>query len=163
MRIIIQKIGQNVVTHILLGCLAGIYLTNQAQVLMGYLMEGRNPPFALAVTLIILHFDFAAFLAAVALGWIAGKRMWWAAAAVGGLLFLYHGYWTNYYLQGEWQWWYAVRVLLILPFVMAGVWLGHWLTMHYSRIEKILYVAGYAVLLITSGLYALHLLTFPMG
>ena len=83
----------------LLGFLGGVYFTNQAQVLLAAAMEGRAPPFPVAISLIILHFDLAALLAAIALAWIVVGKPWWVAILVGILLLAYHGYWTHHHLD----------------------------------------------------------------
>lgn len=140
----------------LLGFLGGVYFTNQVQVFFAVIMEGRAPALPLALGLIILHFDLAALLATLALAWITVDRPWWVATLVGLLLLIYHGYWTHYHLEGNWRWWYLLRVLLLPAFVLAGMWLGR-LCNRGAVSKKVLMLVGYAVLGAASVAYLIPL------
>ena len=147
------------IAYVVFGSLAIIYMTNNAQVLMASAMQGHNPPFIIAVTLIILHFDLAAFLGAVLMGWIVQQRLLHISLITGLSLLAYHGYWTHYHLNGAWQWWYVTRVLLLPVFIVAGVFTGHSLTTWFPRQKGSLRLIAMILLAVCAGFYLIHLLS----
>ncbi|NOZ09914.1 MAG: hypothetical protein GXP09_02535 [Gammaproteobacteria bacterium] len=141
---------------VVLGFLAGIYFSNQAQVFFAVIMEGRAPSFPVAISLIVLHFDLAVLLVGLALAWVVVDRPWWIAVLVGLLLLVYHAYWTHHHLDGHWRWWYLLRILLLPVFVFAGMWLGR-LCKRGGASKKVLGFVGCAVLGSASLAYLIHL------